>query len=269
MIVVGNSSIHGYYPIRKHNIPGFVRGFDVHTGQAALEVQSHSAARRVRRGDVEEGLEDRHARASARTTRGRRTPPIPSSASSTSRSACRSIDEYGGHRPGDNLFGNSVVAIDVKTGKRKWHYQFVHHDIWDYDTPMAPNLLDVTVERAARARSSRQTTKQGWVYMLDRVTGEPIWPIAETPVLQSEVPGEKTSPTQPIPSQAGAVRAAGTRRGGSHRLHAGDQGLGAQAREEVPHGSVLHSRRRRPTARARTVRRSTRARGTRRARAAA
>src|SRR5688500_628875 len=110
------------------------------------------------------------------------------------------MDEYGGHRPGDNLFGNSIVALDVKTGRRKWHFQMVHHDIWDYDTPMSPNLLDVTVN-GQRRKIVAQTTKQGWAYVFDRVTGEPIWPMPETPVLQSDVPGEKTSPTQPIPSK--------------------------------------------------------------------
>jgi quinoprotein glucose dehydrogenase len=110
------------------------------------------------------------------------------------------MDEYGGHRPGNNLFGNSLVALDAKTGKRKWHFQMVHHDIWDYDTPMAPNLIDVTVN-GQRRKAITQSTKQGWLYTFDRVTGEPIWPMVETPVLQSDVPGEKTSPTQPIPSK--------------------------------------------------------------------
>ena len=110
------------------------------------------------------------------------------------------MDEYGGHRPGDNLFGNSLVALDVKTGKRRWHFQMVHHDIWDYDTPMAPNLLDATINGRPR-KIIAQPTKQGWLYVFDRATGEPIWPMPETPVMQSEVPGEKASPTQPIPSK--------------------------------------------------------------------
>jgi quinoprotein glucose dehydrogenase len=110
------------------------------------------------------------------------------------------MDEYGGHRPGDNLFGTSIVALDVKTGQRRWHFQMVHHDIWDYDTPMAPNLFDATIN-GQRRKVIAQTTKQGWIYTFDRVTGEPIWPIPETPVLQSDVPGEKASPTQPIPSR--------------------------------------------------------------------
>jgi quinoprotein glucose dehydrogenase len=110
------------------------------------------------------------------------------------------MDEYGGHRHGANLFGTSLVALDVKTGQRKWHFQMVHHDIWDYDNPMAPNLMDVTINGQPR-KIIAQTTKQGFVYVLDRVTGEPIWPIPETPVLQTEAPGEETWPTQPIPGK--------------------------------------------------------------------
>src|SRR3972149_5943762 len=109
-------------------------------------------------------------------------------------------DEYGGHRPGDNLYGNSLVALDAKTGQRKWHFQMVHHDIWDYDTPMAPNVLDVTIGGRQRKIIS-QTTKQGWMYVFDRASGEPVWSIVETPVLPSEVPGEQSWPTQPIPSR--------------------------------------------------------------------
>ena len=109
-------------------------------------------------------------------------------------------DEYGGHRPGDNLYGNSLVALDVKTGKKKWHFQMVHHDIWDYDTPMAPNLLNIRLNGRDR-RIVAQTTKQGFIYTFDRETGEPIWPMPETPVLQSQVPGEETAKTQPIPSK--------------------------------------------------------------------
>ncbi len=106
-------------------------------------------------------------------------------------------DYYGGHRPGDGLYGESVVAVDLKTGKRKWHYQLVHHGIWDMDIPCAPILADVMIDGRMR-KIAAQATKQGWVYVLDRATGEPIWPIVERPVPQSDVPGEKTSPTQPF-----------------------------------------------------------------------
>ena len=172
-------------------------------------------------------------------------------------------DEYGGHRPGDNLYGNSLVALDVKTGQRKWHFQMVHHDIWDYDTPMAPNLLDIRVDGRVR-KVIAQTTKQGFIYTFDRETGAPIWPMPETPVLQSQVPGEETSKTQPIPVEAGAVLAAGAGGRRPDRLHAGDQGGGPASRQAVPHGAVLHS-----AVGASTVRRRSSVRGTRRAPAAA
>ncbi len=110
------------------------------------------------------------------------------------------IDAYGGNRPGDNLFAESVVAVDLKTGKRKWHHQVVHHPIWDYDLPGAPLLMDVTIDGKPR-KIVGQTSKQGWLYTFDRITGEPIWPMPEKAVPQSTVPREKTSPTQPFPSK--------------------------------------------------------------------
>ena len=109
-------------------------------------------------------------------------------------------DFYGGHRPGDNLFAESLVAVDLKTGVRKWHFQFIHHGVWDHDMSSAPLLVDITVDdKPIKAVAS--PTKQGWLYMFDRITGKPIWPMPETPVPQSDVPGEKTSKTQPIPSK--------------------------------------------------------------------
>ena len=104
-------------------------------------------------------------------------------------------DYYGGHRPGDNLFGSTLVALDLKTGQRKWHYQLIHHDIWDWDIPCAPILADITVNGRA-IKAVAQATKQGWVYVFDRITGQPVWPIEERPVEQSTVPMEKTSRTQ-------------------------------------------------------------------------
>lgn len=109
-------------------------------------------------------------------------------------------DFYGAHRLGDNLFAESVVALDLNTGKRVWHFQTVHHGLWDYDNPAAPNLLDITVH-GTRVKALAQITKQGYVYTFDRATGKPIWPITETPVPPSDVPGEQASPTQPIPSK--------------------------------------------------------------------
>ena len=109
-------------------------------------------------------------------------------------------DWYGGHRPGDNLYGESVVAVDVETGERVWHYQMIHHGLWDYDPPAAPNVLDVTVD-GRRVKALAQVTKQAFVFTFDRQTGEPIWPIEERPVAPSPVPGEIAAATQPFPTR--------------------------------------------------------------------
>jgi quinoprotein glucose dehydrogenase len=106
-------------------------------------------------------------------------------------------DYYGGNRPGNGLFGESLVALDLKTGVRKWHYQLVHHGLWDMDIPAPPILADITVD-GRPIKAIAQITKQGWVYVLDRVTGKPVWPIEERPVEKGAVPGEWYSPTQPF-----------------------------------------------------------------------
>jgi glucose dehydrogenase len=109
------------------------------------------------------------------------------------------FDFYGGNRPGNNLFGNSLLALDARTGKRLWHFQVVHHDLWDYDLPNAPKLMTITRD-GKPIPVVVQTSKHGFVFAFDRRTGEPIWPIEERPVPQSDVPGEHTSPTQPFPT---------------------------------------------------------------------
>ena len=109
-------------------------------------------------------------------------------------------DLYGGHRPGDNLFSDSIVALDIQTGERVWHYQTIHHDVWDFDLPSAPILADITVDGRA-IKAVAQPSKQGFLYVLDRTNGEPVWPIEERAVPQSDVPGEITSPTQPFPTK--------------------------------------------------------------------
>ena len=109
-------------------------------------------------------------------------------------------DYYGGQRPGDGLYGESLVCLDVATGKKVWHYQLVHHGLWDYDPPAAPNLIDITVD-GKPIKAVAQVTKQAFVYVFDRITGKPVWPIEEQPVPASTVPGERASKTQPIPSR--------------------------------------------------------------------
>src|SRR5688572_3857391 len=109
------------------------------------------------------------------------------------------FDFYGGDRSGANLFANSLVALDARTGKRLWHFQLVHHDLWDYDTTAAPQLLTVTHE-GRRVDVVAQSSKQGFLYVFDRVTGKPLWPIEERPVPKSLMPGEEAWPTQPFPT---------------------------------------------------------------------
>jgi quinoprotein glucose dehydrogenase len=109
-------------------------------------------------------------------------------------------DFYGGHRPGNNLFAESLVAVDLKTGLRKWHFQLVHHPLWNYDNCCAPILADITVD-GKPIKAVALPSKQAWLYVFDRLTGQPVWPIEERPVPQSDVPGEKTSPTQPHPTK--------------------------------------------------------------------
>ncbi|MGE5325530.1 MAG: pyrroloquinoline quinone-dependent dehydrogenase, partial [Deltaproteobacteria bacterium] len=109
-------------------------------------------------------------------------------------------DFYGGHRPGNNLFGESLVCVDLRTGQRKWHYQIVHHPIWDYDLSSAPILADINVN-GKTIKAVALPTKEAFLYVFDRVTGKPIWPIEERPVPKGDVPGEWYSPTQPLPTK--------------------------------------------------------------------
>ena len=119
-------------------------------------------------------------------------------------------DWYGGHRPGDNLFAESLVCVDLETGQRVWHFQMVHHGVWDYDNPTGPNLLDITVD-GRRVKAVAQVTKQGFVYTFDRVTGEPIWPIEERQVAtDTDLEGELLARTQPFPTRPAAFDYQGT-----------------------------------------------------------
>jgi quinoprotein glucose dehydrogenase len=117
-------------------------------------------------------------------------------------------DYFGGYRPGENLFANSIVALDAETGERVWHFQLTHHELWDYDLPTAPILVDIEVD-GAPVKALVQLSKQGFAYVLNRETGEPVWPIEERAVPQSDVPGEWTSPTQPFPTKPPAFERQG------------------------------------------------------------
>jgi quinoprotein glucose dehydrogenase len=117
-------------------------------------------------------------------------------------------DMYGGHRPGNNLFSDSLVCVSCLTGQRVWHYQLVHHDLWDYDLPAAPVLADIAVDGRS-IKAVVQVTKQGFAFVFDRVTGQPVWPIEERPVPRSTTAGEETSPTQPFPTKPPAFERQG------------------------------------------------------------
>lgn len=194
--VVGNALLGGTAPRSMNNVPAYIRGYDVRTGKLIWTFHTVPLPGEVGYDTWEDKSADHTgntgawAPLSADLDLGYVYIPVETPTG----------DYYGGHRLGDGLFGNSLVCLDAKTGKRIWHYQLIHHDIWDWDTASAPVLLDVRVDGRAR-KIVAQVTKQGFTYVFDRVTGEAIWPIVERPVPQTDVPGERTAPTQPFPTK--------------------------------------------------------------------
>ena len=199
VVIVGAALGVGAAPASKESVPGYVRGYDVHSGK--LLWTFHTVAQPGEFGN------DTWENGSWKYT-GNTAVWAPMSADEDLGYVYLPVemptgDVYGGHRPGNNLFGDSLVCLDARTGKRIWHYQIVHHDMWDFDNPAAPVLLDLTVNGKS-IKAVAQVTKQAFTYVFDRVTGEPVWPIVERAVPQSDVPGEKTSPTQPFPTKPAA-----------------------------------------------------------------
>jgi quinoprotein glucose dehydrogenase len=195
VVVVGSAFATGAAPPRKEMPVGHVTAWDVRTGERRWIF--HTIARPGEPG-ADSWMESSRgftgntgvwAPFSADPERGLVYLPVEAPTS----------DFYGGERPGDNLYSSSLVCLDANTGQRRWHFQLVHHDIWDYDTPAPPVLLDISVG-GRRIPAVAQVTKQGLTYVFDRVSGTPVWPIIERPVPRSDVPGEVTSPTQPIPT---------------------------------------------------------------------
>jgi len=194
--VIGAALQGGTAPPTVHNVPAYIRGYDVRSGK--LLWTFHTVPK-----PGEFGYDTWESKSAEQN--GNTAAWAPISADLELGYVYLPIetptgDYYGGHRPGDGLFGDSIVCLDAKTGKRIWHFQLVHHDIWDWDTASAPVLLDVTVD-GRPVKIVAQVTKQGFTYVFNRVTGEPIWPIVERPVPQSDVPMEKTSATQPFPTK--------------------------------------------------------------------
>ena len=194
-VAVIGGALSAFAPSRD-NIAGFVRGYDVRTGERRWIFHTVPLAGEFGNETWEDdswrytGNTAVWAPMSADLDLGYVYLPVETPTN----------DLYGGDRPGDNLFAESLVALDAETGERVWHFQFIHHGIWDWDIPTAPMLLDVTVD-GREIKAVAQVTKQAWTYVFDRETGEPVWPIEERAVPQSAVPGEQTSATQPFPTK--------------------------------------------------------------------
>jgi len=195
-VVVGSALEVGTTPSSKQNVPGYVRGYDVHTGK--LIWTFHTIAQPGEFGN--ETWEEGSWKYTGNTAVWATMSADPELGYVYLPVETPTGDFYGGHRPGNDLFDESLVCVDARTGKRIWHYQIIHHGIWDWDNPAAPILLDLTVN-GKKIKAVAQVTKQAWVYVFDRLTGQPLWPIEERPVEQSDVPGEKTAPTQPFPTK--------------------------------------------------------------------
>src|SRR5277367_4979273 len=196
VVIVGAAHRPGGVPKSKTNVKGFVRAFDVHTGKRLWTF--HTIPKPGEPG-LETWLNDSWSytgntgvwgQVSIDEDLGLVYLPVE----------LPTGDYFGANRPGNNLFGETLVAADLETGKERWHYQLVHHGLWDMDIPCAPMLTDITVN-GRTIKAVAQPTKQANLYVFDRVTGRPIWPIEERPVPKGEVPGEWYSPTQPFPTK--------------------------------------------------------------------
>lgn len=195
--VVQDSPAYGFRtPKRNMMPPGHVRGFDVNTG--AMRWIFHSVPRAGEIGA--ETWEDEDWTDTGAVNVWTHMSADPELGYVYLPFGTANNDFYGGERLGDNLFSESLVCLDATTGARVWHFQMIHHGLWDYDLPAAPNLVDIVVD-GRPVKAVAQVSKQGHIYVFDRVNGRPVWPIEERPVPRSTVPGEKTSPTQPFPTR--------------------------------------------------------------------
>jgi len=196
VVVVGNAFPAGSRPPTKEMMAGHIRGYDVRTGERLWIFHTIPEPGEFGHDTWEQGSASYTGNVGVWTTFS--ADPelgyvyLPLEAPTG--------DFYGGHRLGDNLFSQSLVCLDAKTGERVWHYQTVRHGIWDYDLPAAPILLDINVD-GRPIKAVAQVTKQAFTFVFDRITGDPVWPIEDRAVLQTDVPGERTAPTQPFPTK--------------------------------------------------------------------
>ena len=196
LIIVGSSHFEGLGYTYATNVKGNVRAFDVRTGKKVWQFDPMPGPGEKYHETWENG--SWHWTGNTGVWTQITADPVAGLVYLAVESP--TIDEYGGNRLGDNLFAESLVAVDLKTGKYKWHFQFVHHPIWDHDMSSAPLLIDTVVDGTPR-KLVAVPSKQGWLYTFDRITGKPIWPIDEKPVPQTTMKGERTAPTQPFPSK--------------------------------------------------------------------
>ena len=193
VVIVGAAHLVGSRPVSMRNEKGYIRGYDVRTGERLWIF--HTIPMQGQFGfDTWEG--------DSASYTGNTGVWTQISVDLENELVFLPVEQptndwYGGHRHGDGLFGESVVAVDLYTGERRWHFQLVHHGIWDFDIPSAPVLADLVVD-GVPIPAVIQPTKQNWLYVFNRLTGEPVWPIEERPVEASDVPGERASPTQPF-----------------------------------------------------------------------
>ena len=196
VIIVGAAHRTGGNPRSRSNVKGYVRGYDVRTGERLWIFHTIPRPGQFGRDTwlsdsaVYTGNTGVWGQISVDVDLGLVYLPIEAATG----------DYFGANRPGNNLFAESLVAVDLHTGERRWHYQLVHHGIWDHDIPCAPILLDLTIDGEV-VKAVAQPTKQVFLYVFDRETGEPVWPIEEQPVTAGDVPGEWYSPTQPVPTR--------------------------------------------------------------------
>ena len=196
VVLVGAAFLDGAAPKSKQNVKGYVRAFDVRSGKRlwifhTIPMKGEFGYDTWLNNSAEyTGNTGVWAQITVDEELGLVYLPVELPTS----------DYYGGNRPGAGLFGESLVCVDLKTGKRKWHYQLVHHGMWDMDISAAPILADITVN-GRTIKAVAQPTKQSILYVFDRVTGQPVWPIEERPVEKGDVPGEWYSPTQPFPTK--------------------------------------------------------------------
>lgn len=194
LIILGNGVWDGF--VYERDPPGSIQAFDVHTGELVWSFGLIPQAGEFGNDTWEDDSWNRvgHSNAwaplSVDLERGLVFVPV----------GTPSNDYYGGDRLGDNLFAESLVALDARTGERVWHFQAVRHGLWDYDLPAQPTLLTITVD-GREIDAVAASSKMGFLFVFDRATGEPVWPIEDRPVIQSDVPGERTSPTQPFPTK--------------------------------------------------------------------